>query len=446
MANEMTRRDLLKATGGAAVVAGLGADVLPASAEAAPARRVPPSEKIVLGFIGVAGRGSGHLDRFGKQPDVEIGAVCDVYQTHLDRAVAKTGGRAKGHHDFRNLLEQKDLDAVVVATPPHWHAIISVLACQAGKDVYCEKPLSRFPGEIRAMIQAAKDNKRVTQDGTQVHATENYHRCVDVVRSGVLGQITAVRNFCTMNDDSEGLGNPPDSAPPPGLDWDLWLGPAPKVPFNIGRFRDGMHRYFTDYADSWLHELGPHIVELPFWALELGQPTAVSASGGRFATTSIADVPDTMEVAWEFPGRIMTWTLMQHSAFPFGVGAPGKGRQLGIVFHGKNANLLANYGLCQVVDKQGNPLEEQTYPVAAKRSPGHEREFLDAIKSREQPSCNFEVHLPLQVALNLAHTSLRTGRKLHWDAEKFAVTGDEEANRLLTPRYRSPWTLPGAKG
>jgi predicted dehydrogenase len=161
--------------------------------------------------------------------------------------------------------------------------------------------MSRFPAEARAMVQAAKNNKRVTQVGTQVHASENYHKCVDVVRSGILGQITAVRNFCSMNDDSEGLGSPPDTAPPDGLDWDMWLGPAPKVPFNIARFRDGMHRYFADYVDSWLHELGPHIVDLPFWALDLPQPTSVTAAAGRYATTSMATVPDTMDVTWTFP-------------------------------------------------------------------------------------------------------------------------------------------------
>jgi predicted dehydrogenase len=400
------------------------------------------NDKIVLGFIGVAGRGYGHLDWFGKHPDVEIGAVCDVYQPHLDRAIAKTEGKAKGYHDFRELLENKDIDAVVVATPPHWHALITCTALQAGKDVYNEKPMCRFPTEGRIMTELAKQHKRITQVGTQVHATPNYHKCVDVVRSGVLGQITSVSNFCAMDDNSEGLGNPSDDAPPPGLDWNMWLGPAPEVPFNIGRFRDGMHRYFKDYVDSWLHELGPHIVDLPFWALELGHPTAVSASGGRFATTSIADVPDTMDVVWEYPTMTVTWTMLQQSTYHFGVGEPGAGRKLGIVFHGKEATLVANYGICDVIDKTGKRLEDQTYPVAAPPSPGHEREFLDSIKSRQECSCSFAAHLPMHVALNLAHLSLHLGRKLHWDADKWEVIGDKEATRMLTPQYRAPWKLP----
>jgi len=441
MADEITRRAFLRATGGAAMAVGLGASGAP-GARAAPRRRVAAADRIVVGFVGVAGRGYGALmQSFGSQPDVEIGAVCDVYDKHLDRAVHHTGGKAKAYKDFRKLLEQKDLDAVVVATPPHWHALISIAALQAGKDVYCEKPMCRFPAEGRAMVKAAREHRRITQVGTQVHASENYHRCVDVVRSGVLGTITAVSNFCTMNDNSEGLGRPPDTAPPPGLDWDMWLGPAPKVPFNIGRFRDGMHRYFKDYVDSWLHELGPHIVDLPFWALELGQPLAVSASGGRFATTSLADVPDTLHVLWEFPNLTMTWTMMQHNAFHFGVGGPGAGRQLGIVFHGKDATLIASYGLCEVVDRAGRPVLGQSYPVSTRRSPGHEREFLDSVKSRQQPSCHFEAHLPLHTALNLGHVALKAGRKIRWDAEKGQVIGDREANRFVTPEYRAPWRL-----
>jgi hypothetical protein len=245
-----------------------------------------------------------------------------------------------------------------------------------------------------------------------------------------------------MNDDSEGLGTPANEAPPQGLDWKNWIGPAPAVPFNMGRFRDGMHRYFKDYVDSWLHELGPHIVDLPFWALELPCPTAVSSAGGRFATNSMADVPDTFDVLWEFPEMIMTWTLMQASSFNFGVGASGGGRKLGIVFDGTEGTLLANYGLCQVLDKKGNVIEGGEYPQATKRSPGHEREFIDGVKSRTECSCSFANHLPMHTALNLAHISLNLGRKIHWDEAKWEVTGDAEANAMARPQYQNGYELP----
>jgi predicted dehydrogenase len=400
-------------------------------------------DKVVLGIIGVAGRGfDAHLKTFSQFPDVEIGAVCDVYQPYVERAVAYTEGKAKAYHDYHDLISDPNIDAVVVATPPHWHALMTLDALQAGKDVYCEKPMCRLPVEGRLMTDWAARYGRITQVGTQIHATANYHKCVDVVRSGVLGQITCVRNLCAMNDDSEGLGTPPDEAPLEGLDWESWLGPAPETPFNQGRFRDGMHRYFKDYVDSWLHELGPHIVDLPFWALQLDCPKAIAASGGRYATESIADVPDTMQVTWEWPELLMTWEMMQASSFNFGVGQPGKGRKLGILFHGKNGTLIANYGVCQVLDKDGKLVEGATYPQAEPLSPGHEREFIDSVKSRQECSCSFSRHLPMHTALNLAHLALKLGRKLQWDEAKWEVIGDPEANALLTPSYRAPYKLP----
>lgn len=399
--------------------------------------------RVGLGIIGVAGRGfDSHLKTFMPFEDVDIVAVCDVYQPHLNRAVEFTGGKAKAYTDFKALIADPAVDAVVVATPPHWHTLMTLAALEAGKDVYCEKPMCRFPVEGKLMADYAAKYQRITQVGTQIHATENYHKCVDIVRSGALGQITAVRNFCAMNDNSEGLGSPADSDAPADLDWDSWLGPAPAVPYNIGRFRDGMHRYFKDYVDSWLHELGPHIVDLPFWALDLGCPTAVSAGGGRYATQSIADVPDTFDVLWEFPNMVMTWSLMQASSFNFGVGTPSGGRKLGIVFDGSEGTLLANYGVCQVLDKSGKLVEGAEYPVAAPLSPGHEREFIDGVLTRTECSCSFKNHLPMHTALNLAHIALNLGRKLKWDADTWSIPGDAEANAMLTPKYRDGYSLP----
>ena len=364
------------------------------------------TQKIGIGFIGTAGRGFHALMKtFAPFPDAEIAAVCDVYAPHREQAAAFTGGKAAAYADYRDLLADERVQAVVIATPPHWHALMALDAMQAGKDVYCEKPMCRFPTEGKLMADYAAKYGRITQVGTQMHAAPNYRKCVDVVRSGQLGKIMMVRNFCTMNDHSEGLGTPPDSAPPAGLDWEAWLGPAPETPFNSGRFRDGMHRYFKDYVDSWLHELGPHIVDLPFWALALPCPTAVYAAGGRVASDSIADVPDTMEVIWEFPEQRMTWSMMQANSFHFGIGKEGPGRHLGIVFHGTNGTLVANYGLCEVYDADGKRLPDRDYPTSVPPSPGHEREFLDSVKSRQECSCSFARHLPLHTALGLAHLS-----------------------------------------
>src|SRR5947209_5621397 len=185
MSIELTRRGFLKATGGAAVAAGVGLAPRASGGPAPRKTKVSANEKVVLGFVGVAGRGFGeHMQTFGAMPDVELGAVCDVYQTHLDRAVSFTQGEAKAYHDFRRLVENPDLDAIVVATPPHWHALVTIAALQAGKDVYCEKPMCLYPREGYVMVKLAREGKRVTQVGTQIHATPNYHKCVDVVRSG----------------------------------------------------------------------------------------------------------------------------------------------------------------------------------------------------------------------------------------------------------------------
>lgn len=402
------------------------------------------NDKVVIGIVGVAGRGyDEHLQTFSEFEDVEIGAVCDVYQPHLDRAVAFTEGKATPYTDFRKMMEQKNLDAIVVATPPHWHTLVTLAALEAGKDVFCEKPMCRYPLEGRLMVEFARRSNRVTQVGTQIHATPNYHKCVDIVRSGKLGKITSVTNFCMMNENSEGLGNPADSEPPAGLDWEMWLGPAPKVPYNIGRFRDGMHRYFKDYVDSWLHELGPHIIDLPFWALKLPTPIATTAAGGRYATETLADVPDTMHVLWEYPELTVTWDMMMSNAFYFGVGKPHSGRHNGIVFHGKDATLsIVNYGTPEVTDREGKPIIDGEYPESVPPSPGHQREFIDCVKSRQECSTSFAKHLPMHVAMNLAHLSLQLGRKIRWDDTKFEAIGDSEANALLAPQYRAPWSLP----
>ena len=437
---EMSRRGFLKASGAAVVLtsAGIAATSEASSAQAAP---VQASDKITLGFIGIGGRGGGLLDEFLGNPDVRVGAVCDVYEPRLEAARAKAGEGCKTYHDFRKLLEQKDIDGVVIATPPHWHALISIAACQAGKDVYCEKPISRYPAECKAMLKAAVDNKRMTQVGTQIHAGDNFRRCVEIVRSGALGKISTVRVVCNMN-ECPGAPRVEDSGVPAGLDWDMWLGPAPKVPFNQTRFTT--HRYFKDYVGSWLHELGPHIVDLGYWAMNPGAPKAVSASGGRYALDDMSDIPDTMDVLWEYEGFTMTWMHTTCNGYNFGFGgAPDGGRRLSVIFQGTNGTLIGDYGSLQIVS-DGDKLKDFVAPEPSiPSSAGQDREFLDSIKSRKLPLCSFQYHEPMALALDLAHVSLYTGRKLHWDADAGKVVGDRAAEKMCTPKYRKPWALPG---
>ena len=438
----ISRRDFLKTTSAAAAVAGMG---LVGIAEAQEANKVvSANDKIVIGCIGLGGRGMGVMGGFMSHPDVEVGAVCDVYAPRLKAGLEKAGPKARGYKDFRRLLARKDLDAVVVTTPPHWHPIMSVLACQAGKDVYCEKPISRCPGEAIAMAKAARDNKRVTQVGTQIHSLDNFRRCAEIVRSGMLGKIMSVRVICTLNEYPGGVGKPADSIPPEGLDWDAWCGPAPLVPFNEARFKT--HRYFKDYVGSWLSELGPHIADLAFWAMDPGQPLSAVANGGRFVADDISDIPDTLEAMWEFPGFKMTWMNTCANSFDFGFSdgpvSASRGRALGVMFHGTKGTLMGNYGWHKIVG-EAEALKDVPMPEPSiASSPGHDREFLDAIKTREQPLCNFDYHLPIAVSIDLAHISYKVGRKVKWDAEKGEIVGDKEANALVKPDYRKPWKLP----
>jgi len=440
---QMSRRKFLEVS--ATVVAGLGAGCASSRprpcATAKHTGKATASEKVVVGFIGVSGRGKHLMNKFAEQPDAEIAAVCDVYKPHLEQAIAKTGGKARGYHDFRKLLECRDIDAVVVATPPHWHALISVLAMQAGKDVYCEKPMCLKPIEGRAMVNAARANKRITQIGTQIHAGENYHRVVEIVRSGVLGELSAVRTVLSLNEAPDGItGNPPDESPPANLDWDMWCGPLPILPYNRARFT--LHRYFGELVGSWLHEMGPHILDLPVWALELGPPKAVCAMGGKFATHDISTIPDTMDVLFEYDNFIMTWSNMCANSHGLAFHREGAGRRLGVSFHGANGTMLADYGKYNLVS-EGDRLKDVKLPEPyLPRSPGQQREFLDCVKSRKQCSCNVEYHYNVHVALNLGNLSYRLGRRLSWDAKKEEVVGDKEANEMLKPNYRKPWSLP----
>ena len=236
----------------------------------------------------------------------------------------------------------------MIATPDHWHAIIAILACQAGKDVYCEKPLAHRIQEGRAMVTAAEKARRVTQMGNLIHAGENYHRVVEIVRSGVLGKISKTRVW--MAADRRGLGRPADGPPPAGCDYDFWLGPAPDRPFNPNRFTFNW-RYFWDYGGGILTDFCCHIVDLVHWAMDVEAPRTISAVGGRYALDDNAEVPDTLEVAYEYQKGdqkfLMVWSQTDANAH----GLENQG--LGIMFQGTEATLVADYGHYRIIPEKG---------------------------------------------------------------------------------------------
>lgn len=398
--------------------------------------KAPASESIVLGFIGVGGMGSGLLSIFKQQPGVRVAAVCDLDEAHLGQAKESAGAKTDGYADFRKVLDRKDIDAVVIATPDHWHAIPTLLACQAGKDVYCEKPLSYRIAEGRAMVDAAAKHKRITQMGNLIHAGENYHRVVEIVRSGALGPIFKTRVWMAANRNAPaGLGSPADGPPPAGLDYDFWLGPAPKRPYNPNRSHFNF-RYFWDYAGGVLTDFCCHIVDLVHWAMEVDAPESIVATGGRYALKDNAETPDTLEILYHYgKGFDMIWSQVDASKHGF------EGKGLGIMFQGVKATLVADYGGFEIFGESDEkiPLPEPSLP----RSVGHHREWLDAIKSRTECSCNFAYGHRLTSVGHLGNISLWTGEKLAWDAQAERVLNHAQANEhLRRQEYRAPWALP----
>ena len=373
-----------------------------------------------------------------KYDDVIVTAICEVWQERRDAAIAKFGGKPKGYNDYRDLLQQKDVDAVIIASPPHWHALQAIHACEAGKDIYLQKPMTLHLAESLAVKGAVKKHQRISQVGTQVHATANYHKVVDHVRSGNLGKISVARTFNLLNAGVEGVGNEPNCDPPKGLDWDLWVGPAPMRPCHPKIIlTSGTHSAFMDYSGGWSPCWAPHIIDLPVWALELGLPTMVSSSGGRYLCRDAGDAHDTQETVLQYPDFTLTWMMSQTNAHRFDL----KDR-VGIYFHGVNGTLYADYGTHQIVP-EGDRMKDAKEPEkSVPDSPGHEREWLDCIRTRQQPCCNVFYHHKVNVPIVLGNLSLKVGRSIQYDPVAEKIVGDEEAARLAVPNYRDPWKFP----
>ncbi|MCC6729329.1 MAG: Gfo/Idh/MocA family oxidoreductase [Chthonomonadales bacterium] len=432
-----SRRQFLQTT--AAAIA--APTIVPASALGRGGRPAP-SERISLGAIGVNGMGQANLANCAGQPDVEVTGVCDVSRERREAVLGRYPS-ARGHGDFRELLARKDIDAVIIATPPHWHALMAIMAAEAGKDIYLQKPMTLYPEETLAVRNAVAAHGRICQIGTQVHATDNYRRVVEWVRSGKLGPISVVRTFNVMDQGPDGIGRAPDEKAPDGLDWDMWLGPGPERPFNSLLFADAYyHSSFWAYTGGWTPGMAPHIIDLPIWALDLGVPTTTACTGGRFVVKDDGDAPDTQEVLWRYPGRTMTWSMSLCSSFAFDFGRGTPARRLGIYFHGLNGTLLADYGRCEVVPEGELLKDAAPPPKSIPSSPGHEREWLNSVKSRREPSCGVSYHYRVDLAITLANLSYTLGREVRFDPETETIVGDARAAKLARPTYRAPWKFP----
>ena len=395
-----------------------------------------PSDRITVAHIGLGGMGRNHLSWFAAFPDVEIAALCDVDREHLEQAQTelkklRPESRAQGYADFRKVLERQDIDVVTCATPDHWHSRIAMLAFEAGKDVYGEKPLSYCAAEGRAMLESQRRTKRIFQLGTQIHAGDNYHRVVELLRSGALGEIHTVRLWMTSR--SPGLGFPANRKPPEALDWDMWLGPAPMVPYNPARCHFS-YRYFLDYSGGVFQDFWCHIADIVFWALEPRGLKSIEARGEP-PYDGIADAPGWIEVDYEFEGLKLHWTTVP----PAVPGAEGK--NLAAFFEGTEGTLLCTYDTREI-RLGGQVLQDLDHvPKSIPRSPGHQRNFLDSVKSRSQPESNLEYVRQMTLPLHLGLISYRLRRKLAWDSANERFIGDPAADYLLSRPGRSPWNI-----
>lgn len=437
MRHQVNRRGFIKRTG--AGVLGLSAMNYTALAQGFGATGVLPSDKIVVGMIGVGGMGMSRLNGFLEHDDVEIAAICDVDTRHVDRAVStvreKRNATPRTFHDYRDLLDMTDLDAVVVVTPDHWHALPTVHACEAGKDVFVEKPLSYSIGEGRAMVEAADQYQRVTQMGNHIHNDlSNYRRVVERVKSGQLGTVTRVQIWKSSGEVNR--DNLTATETPPELDYDFWLGVAPKRPYSPLRSH-GTWRYFWDYSGGDFMDFWCHISDVAYWALDLEAPERVSALGGRYFNQDDAETPDAFEAQFAFPGLNYIFSL--HPGPMPGFEHMGN---IGCIFKGTDATLVTSYGEHEVyVD--GELVEDMPEPsMHIPDSPGHIREFLDAVKSRNMDTtCNVRYGHRLTKGGLLANVAYRSGTTVQWDNEREEIVGNEVAAQMLSDSFRHSWIL-----
>ncbi|MCC7475866.1 MAG: Gfo/Idh/MocA family oxidoreductase [Pirellulales bacterium] len=440
----------------AAVATGL------AATRGATAKVLGSNDRIRLGVIGVGNRGDQLLDAFLPHKDAQVVALCDVYEPYLLAAQQKVGGKPALYRDYRKLLDQQDIDAVIIATPDHWHALQCVEACRAGKDVYVEKPLSLTIAEGREMVRVAKETSRVSQVGLHRRSSRVIREAVERIQKGEIGRVTTVHSFHFTNETPMGIGNPPDCDPPADLDWDLWLGPAPKVPYNPNRCLYKF-RWFRDYSGGQLTNQGTHYLDVVQWALQQDAPKSVFAIGGKYAVNDNREIPDTLEVVWQYDGPSLV-TFSQHNANA----TRGVRRNWELAFHGTEGTLgFGNNGYELIpesvrtkslpalspIDRAGNHADGRAVREAGKslEVPGssstkdHARNFLDCIKSRAATNCPLEVGHRSSTATLLANIALEVGRPIHWNAETERIDGDHQANSLLARAYREPWKQVGPK-
>jgi predicted dehydrogenase len=461
MTDEINRRDFMKRA--AFTTAGVSLSMAGFSTT----NVLGANDRIRLGVIGTGRQGIDDMQNF-MHHGVEVAAVCDVYQPNLEKGLAAAGGKAKSFKDFRNILDDKEIDVVLVATPDHWHPLPEVEACKAGKDVYVEKPICVAVEEGQKMVAAARKYNRVVQVGLWQRSNLHFQKAVELVQSGVLGKVSFVRTWNYSNTFPDGQGTYPDSDPPAGLDWDLWLGPAPKVPYNFQRFgvakdRWSTFRYFYDYANGWPGDWGVHLMDIVQWAMQTDGPTGITAIGSKHYIKDNTETPDTLVLTWEYPETktgpsfIATYESRlcnANSMFKHGYG---------IEFHGTDATMFLDRDGFEVFPE---PVTQGDYREVHRSAEGkaehievgkaptmkmervddgvlmHTGNMLECMRTRKRPQTDIESGHRSSSCCLLGNVALRTKEHLEWDvANQKLVKGSPAAQKLLGRDYRAPWKL-----
>ena len=406
---------------------------------------VAAADQINIGAIGINGMGWSDVKAALKQPGVNIVALCDIDKNVLDKRMKELvemkvdTSRIKTYGDYRKLLEQKDIDAVIIGTPDHWHALIMIAACQAGKDVYVEKPVGNSIGECRAMIAAQQKYHRVVQVGQWQRSQKHFKDAVDFVYSGQLGNIRTVKVWCY-----QGWMKPgpvvPDSAPPPGVDYAMWLGPAATRPFNSSRFHFNF-RWFWDYAGGLMTDWGVHLLDYGLLGMKAEVPKTIAALGGNFAYPDLyEETPDTLTTLYEFDKFNLVW---DHA---MGIDNGSYGRDHGVAYIGNNATLVLSRGGWEVIEeaKGPNKVSRPFEKVSDNGLDNHMANFIAVVRSRKMDDLRCSVQEASHVATvaQMGNISLRSGQRLSWDRGAGRFT-DEKINReYLMKEYHNGYNLP----
>lgn len=433
-----SRRSFIKKSG--SLIAGAA---LPSMAFRTGRSRVAANDKLIVALIGCRGMGMYNLTDHLKQPGIECAALCDVDNNILEERARtiteKTGKVPKQYNDYRRVIDDRDIDIVIVGTPDHWHCLPTVEACEAGKDVYVEKPLANSIAECEVMLKAARKYNRVVQVGQQQRSGQHWQDVVAMVQSGKLGTIRKIKTWGYFN---YGKGSPkvPNAPVPEGVDYNRWLGPAPEHPFNKNRFH-GSWRHYWDHGGGLLTDWGVHLLDIPLWAMQVAFPQRVMATGGIYAYPGNAiETPDTLNVLYDYGTFTVEW---DHAG---GLGNGLYGRNYGIAFIGNNGTLVVNREGWEVIaEKENDVAKTQEVPLQPADEMAHEKHvqnFIACVKSRERPICDIEAGRNVAMVAHMGNIAYRTGEQLSWDPSKGKFRDSAEANDLVKPSYRSPWKFP----